>query len=567
MPFDYTLSGIGPSVEYGKGGNRVRDTGGAFLQVVDNAGAAFARMQGATPSAPDDFTTKFYVDGLIGTPTWATVLATGANSGANDPIIDDGRAIIGGDAAGANAGGYTVRAGNHTAGTGSFAGGALLIQGGNNVSTSNGAAGGALTAAGGDNLVATGATGGKGLFRGGTGGIGGECEVAGGEGIAANSGGALTCHGGDNTATGKGGNATYRGGDCVSGSGNDAGGSCTIRGGNARGSGTSGDMVVQGGQPGGVANGRTGRVFINTDSLSGTNRQTGEIQVLTGDSNSTSNITGSGDLTLGSGAATVSGFSGDVFLRSGTAADGITGDVTIGSGNTGSNDTNERTGKVSIVTGNRTSTTSSAGSGTGDIDIACGTSANPNATGGGGTARLKGGNNSNTGLAGDATVEAGFASGGTGKVKLIAQSAGTSDAAHVSTDTQSGSFAGSDHRIVTKGLAISGGTGASTAVAIQGPTVDGQNVKIKVWATAVDTSNPADQLGHLIEQVFIRNLATTTAMTAHVNNVQGTGSWPPTVFVTLTPSGSQILVEANALTTNASRWMFWVEWQIGGMAA
>lgn len=558
----YDLQGVGSSVEFGKGGARMVAATGQ-LECRANSGGALAKMKAADGVAADDVAT---VGQLGGASDWASVLAVGNSSGANDPEIADGRTIKGVDSGVANGGSYTVRAGNYTAGTGSFDGGEITVQGGGSVSTSNGSNGGAATFAGGDNLVASAATGGKGTFRGGNAGIGGECEVAGGTGLGSNAGGLLTCHGGENTDTGAGGAGVFRGGDCVGGSGSDPGGTATLRGGNARGTGTSGDVRVQGGQPGGTSGGRTGRIFINTDSLSGTNRQTGEIQVKTGDANTTQSTQKSGDLTLGTGAATNAGNTGDASLTTGDANDGATGDLSIGTGTSTSNDSFDRTGNLTLFTGDRL-TNAGGNAPTGSISLTVGTANNSNATSPAGDFTAKAGDNNNvSGLAGDASLIAGFAAGpGTGKVRLVSRVNGTADDGHVSTDTQDGSFSGSDHRIVTKGLEVGAGAGPVTAVAIQGPAINGQNVKIKVWATASDNSNPGDQLGHLIEQVFIRNV-TTQAMTAHTNNTQGTGTWPPTVFVTLAISGSQILVQANALTLSASRWMFWVEWQIGGMA-
>lgn len=80
MPTDYSLDGVGPSVEIGKGNSRVKASGSA-LQARDNADAAFANVQGADPSVDDDLATKRYVDGLLGAlPSVDLYDATGGTS-------------------------------------------------------------------------------------------------------------------------------------------------------------------------------------------------------------------------------------------------------------------------------------------------------------------------------------------------------------------------------------------------------------------------------------------------------------------------------------------------------
>lgn len=56
MPKNYTLSGVGSSVELGVGGNRFR-TSTSFLQARDNADAAFVEGQGADATVDDSWVT------------------------------------------------------------------------------------------------------------------------------------------------------------------------------------------------------------------------------------------------------------------------------------------------------------------------------------------------------------------------------------------------------------------------------------------------------------------------------------------------------------------------------
>jgi hypothetical protein len=612
-----------------------------------------------------------------GGSTWAAVLAAGPTSGGTSPIISAGDNIIGVDTSGSNASDYTVRAGNHTAGTGSFTGGDLTVSGGSNASSSNGARGGHLVVAGGDNLVATGATGGDLTCRAGAGGIGGEAIFAGGEGIAGNAGGAATFQGGDNTDTGRGGNTVVRGGDCIAGSGSDAGGTLLIRGGTARGTGAAGLLTIRGGQPGGTTS-PTSAIEINTDiTVAGTNRETGDINLGTGNTARNSSLGKSGDIRAVTGDNTGTGASGFILIETGTSAANVTGDITLQTGNTASGLANDPAGDINLITGDRTNTGSDGGSRAGDVNIILGTSSNPNTTGPGGSlvvlggpsdaasANGRGGSISLTGgvysggvangLAGGVTVTGGsstgaFGNGGgvtiaggqgsganalpgdvsvtggagdgldsgarggdvtvsggaggsTGRggnlilsagaagtsnsnggsvtitataatgvgadagIALQATRSGTDDDAVVSIDTENGSFSGSEWNHMTVGVDAAASAGTTTALAISGPSVNGENMKLRVWVTASDNVTPAAQLSQILERSFIRSGGATTAFSAdHQNNIINDGGWAIGDVVTTSFSGTTINVLITTPSTG-SRWMMQVAWQVGGMAA
>jgi len=61
MSKNYSQTGIGDSVEFSKGGSRVRENTGV-LEVRDNADTAFTQCRGADPVIDDDLATKRYVD-------------------------------------------------------------------------------------------------------------------------------------------------------------------------------------------------------------------------------------------------------------------------------------------------------------------------------------------------------------------------------------------------------------------------------------------------------------------------------------------------------------------------
>jgi len=95
----YDLQGVSGSVEFGKGAARVTATG-AFLQVQDNAAAAFTNMRGAAPIIGDDFATKGYVDGLVNGASWKSParVATVSNVTIAAPGASlDGIAMVAGD--------------------------------------------------------------------------------------------------------------------------------------------------------------------------------------------------------------------------------------------------------------------------------------------------------------------------------------------------------------------------------------------------------------------------------------------------------------------------------------
>ena len=98
MSVDYTQRGLGPSVEIGKGGPRVKD-GAGVLQSRNNADTALARMQGDTPVVGDDFATKDYVDGKLGAlPSMDAYDAAGGGSitvapAWSDVVLDTNRQI------------------------------------------------------------------------------------------------------------------------------------------------------------------------------------------------------------------------------------------------------------------------------------------------------------------------------------------------------------------------------------------------------------------------------------------------------------------------------------------
>jgi len=65
MSKNYGQTGVASDVALGKGGPRVKNDSGV-VQHRNSVDTAFARSQGATPVAGDDFTTKDYVDGKLG---------------------------------------------------------------------------------------------------------------------------------------------------------------------------------------------------------------------------------------------------------------------------------------------------------------------------------------------------------------------------------------------------------------------------------------------------------------------------------------------------------------------
>lgn len=95
----YDLQGVSGSVEFGKGAARITATG-AFLQVQDNAAAAFTNMRAASPIISDDVATKGYVDGLVNGASWknpARVSTTSNVTLAAPGASLDGIAMVVGD--------------------------------------------------------------------------------------------------------------------------------------------------------------------------------------------------------------------------------------------------------------------------------------------------------------------------------------------------------------------------------------------------------------------------------------------------------------------------------------
>lgn len=73
MPTNYTLGGIGTSVEFGVGGPRIKDSSGK-LQARDNADSAFANVQGADATVDDDLVTYRQFQNSLNGLNWKQVV-------------------------------------------------------------------------------------------------------------------------------------------------------------------------------------------------------------------------------------------------------------------------------------------------------------------------------------------------------------------------------------------------------------------------------------------------------------------------------------------------------------
>ena len=97
---------------------------------------------------------------------------------------------------------------------------------------------------------------------------------------------------------------------------------------------------------------------------------------------------------------------------------------------------------------------------------------------------------------------------------------------------------------------------------------NGENMKVRVWATASLNTTTGDQMTQIIEQSFYKAAGSTTAFTAHTNNRQTAGGIAAGVIVALTISGGgSIQVDCTADVTEATNFGLHVEWQLGGQSS
>lgn len=404
-----------------------------------------------------------------GAGSLADTLVVGNETGGTDVVVSDGDSITGEDEVDANAGGYTIRAGDVTAPTTTRVGGDLLIRAGNLFDgTTNASRAGDLEISGGDftSTFANG-RGGNAIFRAGDGRAANSVILRSGV-VTTSSGVASQCYviGGDRSIGGNAGGTLIRGGDVDPGGSAGFGGNLNLRGGNARNHTTAGggDVTIRSGVPimstsqttptgdirittnainslggqsgsdampgGGNENTRTGSIQIDTLGNGTSGGAAGSISLLTATNRSTT--TNRGDLILEAGGGTASGGAGNLTLHAGDSSY----TATLANG---------KPGDVSIAAGDMTSTSTSSTVGGGHVTITAGDSRRNNATA----------------PAGSVHIEAGSATDGintpAGDVNLVA---GTAVGALVQGDvTRRGSSPiGTEERCRTRQFTSSGGT-------------------------------------------------------------------------------------------------------------
>ncbi len=384
------------------------------------------------------------------------------------------------------------------------------------------------------------------------------------------------------------------GASTIEGTGNSAGtgGLLTVKGGPCtQTNGQGGELILQGGIRG--SGGIGGGVQVLGAESAGANTG-GPVTITTGRGGSSAGTGPSGALTVqtGVGGAT-SGASGNITIQTGTTTSGNTGSLTVATAN--STGTTSSAGDIAITAGNSGGTGSQEG---GDINITAGQGGS---TGGGGDLTLTaGGGGSTSGVGGLLNLTSGGSGGGNsagGDILLLAQDgAGTGTGGSITATagnsatglpgvftlrakapaattavlrngaitihTQDPSFANADWCHRTAGLQTTTSTTTRMAT-IQGPTVDGQNTKVRVWVTG---QSSAATLSRIIEQTFRRQGGTVVALTAHTNSTQSNGTvtgWA----VALTISGDTIQANVTGAASTTINWQGEIEYQRGGMTA
>lgn len=95
MSTRYTLNGIGPNVEFGKGGPRIKDNSGT-LQARNNADSAYAELEVADPTGAQSATSKTYVDNLVNGLKWhAPVRVATTTAGTLSTDFENGDVVDG----------------------------------------------------------------------------------------------------------------------------------------------------------------------------------------------------------------------------------------------------------------------------------------------------------------------------------------------------------------------------------------------------------------------------------------------------------------------------------------
>jgi len=333
-------------------------------------------------------------------------------------------------------------------------------------------------------------------------------------------------------------------------------------------------LLITGSQTdtGSDVNSRAGNITCTLGSSANPNTTGpgGSFEVTAGASTAASANGRGGSISLTAGAysgGTASGLAGSVTISGGssTGAAGDGGGITItGGAASGGNST---PGDISITGG--AGDAGASNSRGGDVTITAG--AGGSSGRGGNLALSAGAAGSSNSNGGSVTITA-TAPSGVGSdvgISLQATRTGTDDDATVSIDTENGSFAGSEWHHMTVGSVQTAGAGLQTVLQIAGPSTNGQNLKLRVWATAQQVTTTADMMSQIIETAFLRTGGSTIQLTDHVNDrkTYPLGSIPAAVQVTISISGSNIRVQVTGDTVEDTRWMLEVDWQRGGMAA
>jgi hypothetical protein len=336
--------------------------------------------------------------------------------------------------------------------------------------------------------------------------------------VIGGSGGSGTSTGGAVNVTGGAGGAS--GGD---------GGNINIDGGTATaGTSNGGNVVITSGSP--ALGGQPGDVIINAaDAATNQTPDGGQVVIRTGDGGTGTGTGAGGDFTVECGIGGVGGTS-----------TGLGGSIVMSAGRGGVGGTLAHGGRVDITAGDGISTSSD-----------------------GGHVTITAGDGERT--SGSVFINAGV-TGAPGGIVMVTERdtavSGTQSA--ITKNTQPG-FVGQEHEFMTAAVSLAA-SATNTPISIPGPSAEGRNVKVVLWATGdASTGGAGHVLSQITEQVFYRVGGVVTALAANRNSTVTVGTMTGTAVLTIV--GGDIDIVLTADSTNTTNYSLYVEWQDGGLAS
>jgi len=281
--------------------------------------------------------------------------------------------------------------------------------------------------------------------------------------------------------------------------------------------------------------------------------------LVTGGNSSTAAGTG-GAIILNAGDGFTTGVGAAITANAGDGgATGAGGGISLAAGNGGS--TSGDGGPAFLVAGSVSGTTDDGGS------LTLGAGNGGTVSGDGGDVNIGSGTGADS--AGNITLTAPAASTGGGTDGEIRFRTNNTDATtvegEISWTTQSSEYSGSDIRYRNKGIQTTDGS-VTTILTLGSLPTNLENFKVKIYVTGIDGANN-NILSREIHQTWWRNNAGAIAsLTAHLDDTQSSGTvtgWA----ITLTNSGSNIIVQVTGAAATTINWMAWAEVQQGGMTA